>query len=248
MPAKGFSVAAAAVLFSAWSGVGMAQTAEDADDPGEKINRAIFKANEALDHAVLRPIAQAYQKHVADGVRQGVHNIVHNLGEPANAVNNMLQGDSQHAWNSVQRLAVNTTVGGAGAVDVAAKWGLPARDVDFGETLAYWGVGPGPYVMVPVLGPSNLRDAIGTAVDIAFNPMTWVGGAPVAYAQAGTTSTKVVDVRSQHLQDLDDLEKNSLDYYAALRSVYRQHREAELRDTLPQGAVATRRAAPEDTP
>jgi phospholipid-binding lipoprotein MlaA len=247
MPAKGLSVAAAVLLFG-WSGAGMAQTADNANDPAEKINRAIFKANEALDHAVLRPVAEAYQKHVPQGVRQGVHNIVHNLGEPANAVNNVLQGDSQDAWNSVQRLAVNTTVGGAGAVDVAAKWGMPARDVDFGETLAYWGVGPGPYVMVPVLGPANLRDAVGTAVDVAMNPMTWVGGAPVAYAQAGSTGAKVVDVRSQHLQDLDDLEKNSLDYYAALRSVYLQHREAEIQDTLPQGAVATRRGAPEDEP
>jgi phospholipid-binding lipoprotein MlaA len=99
-----------------------------------------------------------------------------------------------------------------------------------------------------VLGPSNLRDAVGTAVDVAFNPMTWVGGAPVTIAQAGSTGTKVVDVRSRHLQDLDDLEKNSLDYYAALRSVYRQHREAEIRDTLGPGAVAARPAAPEDAP
>ena len=240
---------AAALAMITGAGGAFAQSADD-NDPAEKINRAIFKANEAIDHAVLRPVAEAYQKHVPQEVRQGVHNIVHNLGEPAVAVNNMLQGDAGHALDSVQRLAVNTTVGGAGYVDVAARWGLPARDVDFGETLAKWGVGEGPYVMVPLLGPANLRDAVGTAVDVVFSPLTWVGAAPATAVQAGGSGAKVVDVRSRHIQDLDDLEHNSLDYYAALRSVYRQHREAEVRGVLPPTEQARRgaRGAPEDTP
>ena len=234
----------------AWSGVCAAQSADADNDPVEKVNRAIFKANQAIDHAVLRPVAEAYEQHVPQGVRQGVHNIVRNLGEPAVAVNNMLQGDAEHAWQSVGRLAVNTTVGGAGAVDVAARWGLPAREVDFGETLAKWGVDEGPYVMIPLVGPANLRDAVGTAVDVAFNPLTWVGAAAATYAQAAGSGAKVVDVRARHLQDLDDLERNSLDYYAALRSVYRQHREAEVRDVLPPSQQARRgsRSAPEDAP
>ena len=206
-------------------------SAEDADsdnDPAEGVNRAIFKANLAADHAVMRPVAQAYTDHVPEVVQTGVHNVVQNLKEPAVAVNDLLQGKVNHAWQSVQRLAVNTTVGAAGIVDVAAKWGLPPHKADFGQTLAVWGVGEGPFVELPLLGPSNPRDALGTAVDLALNPLTFVGGAPATYAGVATGGANLVDARAQHLHDLDELERNSLDYYAALRSVYRQHREGEI--------------------
>jgi phospholipid-binding lipoprotein MlaA len=206
-------------------------TADDADtdnDPAEGVNRAIFKANLAADHAVMRPVAQAYTDHVPEVVQTGIHNVVQNLKEPAVAVNDLLQGKVNHAWQSVQRLAVNTTVGAVGVVDVAAKWGLPPHKADFGQTLAVWGVGEGPFVELPLLGPSNPRDAVGTAVDMALNPLTFVGGAPATYASVATGGANFVDVRAQHLHDLDELERNSLDYYATLRSVYRQHREAEI--------------------
>ena len=206
-------------------------SAEDADsdnDPAEGVNRAIFKANLAADHAVMRPVAQAYTDHVPEVVQTGVHNVVQNLKEPAVAVNDLLQGNVNHAWQSVQRLAVNTTVGAAGIVDVAAKWGLPPHKADFGQTLAVWGVGEGPFVELPLLGPSNPRDAVGTVVDLALNPLTFVGGAPATIAGATTGGANFVDKRAEHLHDLDELERNSLDYYATLRSVYRQHREAEI--------------------
>lgn len=198
------------------------------NDPAEPVNRAIFKANVAVDHAVIKPVAQAYVDHVPDAVRQGVHNVVQNLKEPAVAVNDLLQGKVGKAWQSVRRLAVNTTVGAAGVVDVAKKWGLPPHSADFGETLAVWGVKEGPYVELPLLGPSNPRDAVGTVVDMAMNPLTFVGGPPATYASVATGGAGAVDVRAQHLKDLDDLERNSLDYYAELRSVYRQHREAQI--------------------
>ena len=206
-------------------------TADDADtdnDPAEGVNRAIFKANLAADHAVMRPVAQAYADHVPEVVQTGIHNVVQNLKQPAVAVNDLLQGNVNQAWQSVQRLAVNTTVGAAGIVDVAAKWGLPPHKADFGQTLAVWGVGEGPFVELPLLGPSNPRDALGTAVDMALNPLTFVGGAPATYAGVATGGANLVDARAQHLQDLDALERNSLDYYATLRSVSRQHREAEI--------------------
>ena len=205
-----------------------ADEADSDNDPAEGVNRAIFKANLAADHAVIRPVAQAYTDHIPEVVQTGIHNIVQNLKEPAVAVNDLLQGNLKHAWQSVQRLAVNTTVGGVGVVDVAAKWGLPPHKADFGQTLAVWGVGEGPFVELPLLGPSNPRDALGTAVDLALNPLTFVGGAPATYAGAATGGANLVDARAQHLHDLDELERNSLDYYAALRSVYRQHREAEV--------------------
>ena len=206
-------------------------TADDADaehDPAEPVNRAIFKVNVAADHAVMKPVAQAYVDHVPEGVQQGLHNIVQNLKEPAVAVNDALQGNVKQAWRSVQRLAVNSTVGVAGVFDMANKWGLPPHKADFGQTLALWGVGEGPFVELPLLGPSNARDAVGTVVDMAMNPLTFVGGAPATYASIGTGGANFVDMRAQHLHDLDELERNSLDYYASLRSVYRQHREAEI--------------------
>jgi phospholipid-binding lipoprotein MlaA len=216
-------------------------TADEGDsdnDPAEGVNRAIFKTNLAADHAVMRPVAQAYTDHVPEVVQNGVHNVVQNLKEPAVALNDLLQGNIHHAWQSAQRLAVNTTVGAVGIVDVAAKWGLPPHKADFGQTLAVWGVGEGPFVELPLLGPSNPRDALGTAVDLALNPLTFVGGAPATYAGVATGGANLVDVRAQHLKDLDALERDSLDYYATLRSVYRQHREAEISAAKePEGRV-----------
>ncbi len=198
------------------------------NDPAEPVNRAIFKANLAADHAVLHPVAQAYVDHVPQPVRQGIRNIVQNLQEPANAVNDLLQGHVGEAWQSVGRLAVNTTVGAGGIVDVAKIWGLPRHRADFGETLAIWGVHEGPFVELPLLGPSNPRDAVGTVVDLALNPLSYVGGAPATYASLAAGGADVVDTRARHLKDLDELERNSLDYYAELRSVYRQHRDAQI--------------------
>ena len=218
-------------------------TADDADtehDPAEPVNRAIFKVNVAADHAVMRPVAQAYSDHVPEGVQKGIHNVVQNLKQPAVAVNDALQGNVNQAWQSVQRLAVNSTVGVAGIFDVASQLGLPPHKADFGQTLAVWGVGEGPFVELPLLGPSNARDTVGTAVDMALNPLTFVGGAPATYAGVATGSANVVDTRSQHLHDLDELERNSLDYYATLRSVYRQHRDAEIsaaKQPAPEGQV-----------
>src|SRR6201993_4451393 len=210
------------------SGPPTADEADSDNDPAEGVNRAIFKANLAADHAVMRPVAQAYTDHVPEVVQTGVHNVVQNLKEPAVAVNDLLQGNVKHAWESAQRLAVNTTIGAVGMVDVAAQWGLPPHKADFGQTLAVWGVGEGPFVELPLLGPSNTRVAVGMAVDMALNPLTAVGGAPGTYAGVGKGGGKVVDTRAQHLHDLDELQKNSIDYYATLRSVYRQHREAEI--------------------
>ena len=180
---------------AAKSGGNPAATDADPDnDPAEPVNRAIFKANLAADHAVMRPVAQAYVDHVPQTVRQGVGNVVQNFKEPAIAVNDLLQGHVAQAWQSVRRLAVNTTVGVGGIVDIAKKWGLPPHSADFGQTLAVWGVGEGPFVELPLLGPSNPRDALGTAVDLALNPLTFVGGAPATYASVAATGANVVDM------------------------------------------------------
>ena len=247
-----FGVAAAAGLaVLLWSAGCAAQQAEADGDPGEAVNRLIFKANLAIDQAVVKPLAKTYRERVPQGVRDGVHNFVANLGQPAVAVNNLLQGKSRQAWQSVQRLAVNTTLGAGGVVDVATHFGLKPRPADFGETLAVWGVGPGPYVMLPMLGPSTLRDAVGTAVDFALDPLNYVGAAAATYVQAAGSGARVVDTRAAHIEDLDALEQSSLDFYATLRSVYRQHREAEIRDAtgaMPAREGRANNAVPEDTP
>lgn len=229
MMMRGTTAAAIGILLGCTGCAVGADGAPGADnDPAEGVNRAIFKANLAADHAVVRPVAQAYQDHVPPAVRQGVRNVVQNLTEPANAVNDLLQGRVAQAGQAVGRLAVNSTVGAAGVFDVAKKWGLPPHPADFGETLAVWGVGEGPFVELPLFGPSNPRDAVGTVVDMAMNPLAYVGGAPATYAGVAAGGAGVVDTRAQHLKDLDDLERNSLDYYAELRSAYRQHRDAEI--------------------
>ena len=176
----------------------MPPSADEADsdnDPAEGVNRAIFKVNVAADHAVVRPVAQAYTDHVPEFVQTGIHNVVQNLKEPAVAVNDVLQGNVNHAWQSAQRLAVNTTVGAAGMFDVAEKWGVPPHKADFGQTLAVWGVGEGPFVELPLLGPSNPRDAVGTVVDLALNPLTFVGGAPATYRRCSPPAVPMSSTR-----------------------------------------------------
>jgi phospholipid-binding lipoprotein MlaA len=231
--------AAAIAVLALCAGCSAGQGATSENDPLEKVNRAVFAADQVADRTVLKPIAEAYHEKLPAAVQAGVHHVVGNLAEPRVAVDTMLQGKPTQAFQALQRLAVNTTVGGAGVFDVASHWGLKPHDADFGETLAVWGVKGGPYLMLPVLGPSNFRDAIGTAVDFALNPLDYFGGAAILYAQIATGSAKVVDTRAEHLRDLDALEQSSLDFYAALRSAYEQHRAAEIRDaTKPDADVS----------
>lgn len=208
------------------NGAGDEQVA-DASDPAEPVNRAIFDANMAADRTVVRPVARAYQDLPAT-VRQGVHNVTSNLREPSVTANDLLQGNVDRAWLSAQRFAVNTTAGVAGVSDVASDLDLPPHQSDFGETLAVWGLGEGPYVQLPALGPSTLRDAVGTAVGMAFDPFSLTGIQALTYLGYARTGAEFVDARSSHLQDINELERNSLDFYAALRSVYLQHRRAEV--------------------
>ena len=198
------------------------------NDPAEPVNRAIFEANHTVDRHVLKPVAEAYQDWIPQWARTGVHNFSANLKQPATVANDLLQGNASYAWTATKRFAINSTIGGAGVVDVAAGQGLAPHTSDFGQTLAVWGVDEGPFVELPVLGPSNLRDAFGTLVGFALDPLTAVGG-PIASALSyAGTGAGLVDARSNHIQDLDALERSSLDYYATLRSAYRQARQAKI--------------------
>ena len=164
-------------------------------------------------------------------VRNGIHNILDNLGTPVQLSNDILEGKPRRAGDTTMRFLINTTVGVVGFFDVAKGWGYPDHDADFGMTLAGWGVGPGPYLFLPLLGPSDPRDFAGFGVDIAANPFTWVGqGAAVrdlGYAKWGLSA---LDARSRLGADIDNIKKTALDPYATFRSLYRQHRDSQIEE------------------
>jgi len=206
---------------------------ERTNDPFELPNRFIFAFNRAVDMAVLRPAAVFYRDWAPAPVKRGTRNVLDNLNEPVTAFNEFFQGDPVRAGTTLARFVINSTVGILGIFDVATELGIEHTKEDFGQTLGVWGKGyeGGPYLMLPLLGPSNPRDAIGLVVDyfwdpfnIAFNKLDveYLG-----YIRAGLSA---VDGRSRTIEVLDDLERNSLDYYAAIRSAYRQRRAAEIRN------------------
>jgi len=197
------------------------------NDPIEPANRTIFDANKFVDRNVAKPVAEAYRDNLPDGVRHAIHNSLSNLDEPVIGLNDALQGNFGRALVAVQRFAVNTTAGGVGVFDVASDWDLRHHDADFGQTLGVWGIGEGPYVELPFLGPSDARDAVGTLIGFVVNPFFLAGGSPaVSFAEAGISAGKMLDTRTNYLGTLDALESTSVDYYATLRSVYLQHRQA----------------------
>lgn len=199
---------------------------ERANDPAEPVNRKVFAANQYVDRNVLKPVATAYNDYVPGRVRRSVHNFGSNLKQPGVLVNDLLQGNVRRAWNTTQRFVVNTTVGGAGLFDAATDWGLPAHEADLGQTFGVWGMGPGPAVHLPLFGPSNLRDAVGRGAGLLTNPLAFIPGGAMTAVSATGAGTGVVDGRAGMLAATDDLEKNSLDYYATLRSVSAQRRAA----------------------
>lgn len=212
------------------------------NDPLEPLNRVSAGVTYALDTLLLRPAAEAYSIFVPPEARTGIRNALGNLRSPVILANNLLQGEVQQAANTVGRFLLNSTLGLGGLLDVAADLGLPARNEDFGQTLARWGVGEGPYLFLPVLGPSNPRDLAGLAVDTAFSPFTWVGGGDVAQAVNLTRSgLTVLDTREALLAPLDTMMTVSLDPYATIRSVYRQRRAMAIGDrgTTPDAALGT---------
>lgn len=196
------------------------------NDPAEPTNRAIFHGNKFVDDNALQPAARAYREHVPDRVQKSIHNFAGNLGQPAVALNDVLQGNFSRSWNTIQRFVVNTTVGGAGLFDVATDWDRPGHSADFGQTLGVWGVGPGPSVQLPVLGPSNVRDSFGKVVDFLANPMGLIPGGTIATVDTAAKAAGVVDGRARALGVTDSLERDSLDYYSALRSASAQRRAA----------------------
>lgn len=202
---------------------------EQTNDPLEPTNRVFYAVNDGLDTVILRPAAQAYRFVVPAPVRTGIHNALSNLGTPVQLSNDILSGKPRRAGDTTMRFLINTTVGVLGVFDVAKDWGYPDHDADFGLTMAGWGVPEGPFLFLPVLGPTGPRDAAGFGVDIAMDPFTWVGqGTAVKVAGWTRTGLNALDARERFLDATDSIKKTALDPYATFRSLYRQNRQAKI--------------------
>jgi len=208
------------------------------NDPLEPLNRGIYGVNWYFDHTFLRPVAYAYRDGVPEPARERVSNTLDNLSAPVVLANDVLQGEWDRAWTTFMRFLINSTWGLAGIHDVAAEMGFEKHDEDFGQTLAVHGVDSGPYLVLPLFGPSNVRDGVGLAVDWLADPFriyaTSQNWHEVNYARGGLTA---VDTQAGLLDVLEDIERTSLDPYAAIRSMYQQRRIVAIRNEENGGPV-----------
>jgi len=208
-----------------------------ANDPYEPANRQVFALNQQLEHIFFLPTLHRYQS-LPQGLRTGVHNALRNLAGPTIFVNDVLQAQSERAERAAARFVVNSSIGLGGIFDPATPAGLPYHGEDFGQTLAVWGAGEGPYLMLPLLGPSNPRDATGLAVDtFVIDPTNYFHIEGHFWWDAGRQYLNLLDLRSQSFEALQGVERSSVDYYAALRSLFRQTRNAEIRNGAPTPAA-----------
>lgn len=198
-------------------------------DPLEGYNRAAFGFNDAVDRIALKPAAEVYQT-LPDFVRQGVYNFFSNLGDVGNGFNNVLQGKFRAGFSDFGRFALNTTLGVGGLFDLASGTGLDKHYEDFGQTLGYWGVESGPYVVLPFFGPSTLRDAAAKPVDFKTDPWLYVD--PVRTRNVGS-ALRVVDERAALLDAGNLLEDAALDRYQFVRDAYLQRRRSQVYDGDP---------------
>lgn len=198
----------------------------DPRDPFERVNRAVFRFNDAVDRTVARPVARAYRRVTPDPVETGVSNFMDNITYPIVIVNDLLQGKFAAAARDTGRFLLNTTLGVAGVFDPATAVGLEENDEDFGQTLGVWGVPPGPYLMLPFLGPSTVRDGIGRIADEYSDPRNYIERDAVRYS---ILALRVVDTRAR-LLDADAALDRAFDRYAFVRNAYLQRREYLVRD------------------
>ena len=197
-------------------------------DPFEPLNRAIFSFNNVADRIVLEPIAKGYKK-LPSPFQRGISNFLSNLRAPLVIVNQLLQGQGENAAQSSGRFIVNSTVGVFGLFDVAEKIGLEEKEEDYGQTLATWGVGDGFYVVLPLFGPSNLRDTTGMVLTMMTDPINaYAVTEGEAWLVPMRTAANAVDQRSKIIDEVNALRDNSVDYYAAVRSSYYQNRKAAI--------------------
>ncbi len=197
-------------------------------DPLEPVNRAIFSFNNFADKVILEPAAKGYKK-LPSPIQSGIGNFLNNLKLPLVVVNQLLQGQGKNAAESSGRFIVNSTAGLFGLIDVAEKIGLEQTQEDFGQTLATWGVGDGFYIVLPIFGPSNVRDTAGMILTYTTDPINaYAVREGEAWLLPLRTATNAIDQRSKIIDEVNALRNNSIDYYAAVRSSYYQNRKAAV--------------------
>ena len=216
---------------------------KDVKDCFETLNRGTFAFNQGLDKVIFKPVAKAYRS-LPSPVRTGTNNALTNLSSLVTIPNNVLQGELITAGVNTGRFIINTTIGILGLFDVASKIGFSEYEKeDYGQTLAVWGVGPGCYIVLPILGPSTLRDTAGSFINV-------MGGDPYYNVSAHgnnqyldksdymlTKTLTAVDFRAKNLETFDNLEKNSLDFYASVKSLYIQDRKRKIANTKPTATI-----------
>ena len=210
-------------------------TAEDGvNDPIEGVNRATFAFNKVVDDAVIYPTLKGYQQVVPSPARTGLKNVVRNLKTPVTFANQLLQGDFDGAGDVLLRATINSSVGFAGLVDIAGYEGIPYEREDFGQTLAIWGIGHGPYLVVPLFGPSSARDLAGSIVDSLADPLRlyWHNVDEVGRNNVRASVSYIV-LKERLMDIMESLEYGAIDYYATVRSAYYQNRAAEVQDQSP---------------
>lgn len=204
-----------------------------AGDPYEATNRQIFDFNLMVDRTFLRPTATRYQTYVPEPARESIRGVLDTLHGPVVFANDVLQGEGRRAGQSAGRFLVNATIGLGGLFDVASRMGIDAHDEDFGQTLAVWGADGGPYLMLPLLGPSNPRDAAGKVADMALDPFAYIKFKRHWMWEGLRQYVNIVDTRARNLETFDAIERDSLDFYATARSLYRQNRAYQIRNGMP---------------
>ena len=217
------------------------------DDPFENANRKIFAFNLAVDRHVILPAAKAYRRALPQPARDSIHAFLRNLRAPIIFANDALQANFPAAGKTLARFVVNTTLGGAGFVDLAGRWGIPYHYEDLGVTLGVWGMGPGPYLVVPIFGPSDPRDLGGDIAEGFADPWNYVASNEgYIWIPFVRSTISGIDTRARYIRTLADLKRTSLDYYAAIRALYLQRRAALIRQkgTLPPNPALSQRTNP----
>ncbi|AMO98405.1 vacJ like lipofamily protein [Collimonas arenae] len=195
-------------------------------DPLEGFNRAMFSFNDTLDKVALKPVATAYRSWLPSFVQTGIHNFFGNIGDVWSSVNGFLQGNVADGTSDVMRVAVNSTLGLGGLLDISSEAGLQKHNKDFGQTLGKWGIGSGPYLVLPLFGPSNIRDTAALPVD--FYGDLWSYKYPVRWRNTGSV-VRLIDKRANLLDAGDLLEDAALDKYQFVRDAYTQRRQSQIK-------------------
>lgn len=216
-------IAMAATLLSA---CGARVSVGSENDPYETMNRKLFAIEQTLDHYIVEPAAKGYN-YLPAPVRRSTRNFLNNVASPITMTNDLLQADIARFGITFLRFGINTTIGIGGLFDPARHMGFERHTEDFGQTLAIYGFEPGPYLYVPGLGPMPPRDLIGWTVDWAFDPWTYAADGDIGIAFA-SYAIDGIDLRAANLGIFDEIERSSVDFYATVRSLYRQNRKSEI--------------------